>query len=380
MPKTKNMCGVAYKPIHKSRNKHKHGNAPSTQSPVRSGLVNFLFFLISICLSVLVMSVNVWAVPNVTLSVVDSKGNDAVFNGDDEQLRITINLTALNRDPIGPYMYELTANGRQIPGGSGEINKDESKTLDWNAQDFSEGAYTIQVKITQEGVVFDPPLTAERTATLDKTAPKISIGTGKAEFSPNRDRILDTLSVYYSMNEDVAESQLEFVLNTGAGGTPFGQPVRLSERRGNHTYTWNGGAGESRIFPDGQYVLRFQVVDKGGNAAVLASTPVTIDTKPPIILQVFTNENLTLVDGSFTSVPVQLVKVTADAAGGTPLDFISDQTEITLNEERGVTVAGNLSYDASALTFTLGNHLDTVAENGEYTVSVTLADRAGKHH
>ena len=323
------------------------------------------------------MSVNVWAVPNVTLSVVDSKGNDAVFNGDNEQLRITINLTALNRDPIGPYMYELTANGRQIPGGSGEINKDESKTLDWNAQDFSEGAYTIQVKITQEGVVFDPPLTAEKTATLDKTAPKISIGTGKAEFSPNRDRILDTLSVYYSMNEDVAESQLEFVLNTGAGGTPFGQPVRLSERRGNHTYTWNGGAGESRIFPDGQYVLRFQVVDKGGNAAALASTPVTIDTKPPIILQVFTNENLTLVDGSFTSVPVQLVKVTADAAGGTPLDFISDQTEITLNEERGVTVAGNLSYDASALTFTLGNHLDTVAENGEYTVSVRLADRAG---
>ena len=377
MPKTKNMYGVAYEPIHKSQNKHKHGNAPSTKSPIRSGLVNFLFFLISICLSVLVVPVNVWAVPKITMSVVDSKGNDSVFNGSSEQLRITINLTAPNRDPIGPYMYELTANGRQIPGGSGQMNKDESKTLDWNAQDFSEGSYTIQVKITQEGVVFDPPLTAERTATLDKTAPKISIGTGKAEFSPNRDQILDTLSVYYSMNEDVAESQLEFVLNTGAGGTPFGQPVRLSGRGGNHTYTWNGGVGGSRIFPDGQYVLRFRVVDKGGNAAALESTPVTIDTEPPIISQVVANENLPLVDGSFTSASIQLIKVTANAAGGTPLDFISNQTEITLSEQRGVTVAGNLNYDASALTFTLGNHLDTVFENGEYTVSITLADRAG---
>ena len=225
MPKTKNMCGVAYKPIHESRNKHKHGKALSTKSPIRSGLVNFPFFLlISICLSVLVVSVNVWAVPGVTLSVVDSKGNDSVFNGSDEQLRITINLTGSTRDPIGPYMYELTANGRQIPGGSGQINKDESQTLDWNGQDFSEGAYTIQVKITQEGVVFDPPLTAKGTATLDKTAPEISIGIGRSEFSPNLDQILDTLSVYYSMNEDVAESRLEFVLNTGAGGTPLDNP------------------------------------------------------------------------------------------------------------------------------------------------------------
>ena len=54
-------------------------------------------------------------------------------------------------------------------------------------QDFSEGSYTIQVKITQEGVVFDPPLTATGTATLDKTAPEISIGTGRSEFSPNLD-------------------------------------------------------------------------------------------------------------------------------------------------------------------------------------------------
>ena len=179
------------------------------------------------------------------------------------------------------------------------------------------------------------------------------------------------------MNEDVAESRLEIVLNAGGGGTPFGQPIQLLKRSGNHTYTWNGGAGESRIFPDGQYGLRFRVVDKGGNTAELESTPVTIDTEPPIISQIVANENLPLVDGSFTSASIQLIKVTANAAGGTPLDFISNQTEMTLSEQRGATVAGNLSYDASALIFTLGNHLDTVFENGEYTVSITLADRAG---
>ena len=74
MPKIKNMYGVAYKPVHKSRNQHKHENDPSTKSPSRSILVNFLAFSgacrlkltiisqIFVCLAALMVSANVWAV------------------------------------------------------------------------------------------------------------------------------------------------------------------------------------------------------------------------------------------------------------------------------------------------------------------------------
>ena len=93
MPKANNMYGVAYKPIHKIRNQHKHGNDPVPKSPIRSGLVNFLAFSetckpklafitqIFICLSVLMVSANVWAVPIVDLTVIDTEGDDTVFNG-----------------------------------------------------------------------------------------------------------------------------------------------------------------------------------------------------------------------------------------------------------------------------------------------------------
>ena len=80
MPKIKNMYGGAYKPIHKSRNRQKQRNGPSVKSPIHSGLVSFLAFseasklkfaIISqvfVCLAVLMVSTNVWAVPVVTLT------------------------------------------------------------------------------------------------------------------------------------------------------------------------------------------------------------------------------------------------------------------------------------------------------------------------
>ena len=110
MPKANNMYGVAYKPVYKSRNQHKHGNDPVPKSPIRSGLVNFLAFSetckpklatisqIFVCLAILLVSANVWAVPTVDLSVVDTIGDDTVFNGDQQKLRITISVT----DDDGP--------------------------------------------------------------------------------------------------------------------------------------------------------------------------------------------------------------------------------------------------------------------------------------
>ena len=71
------------------------------------------------------------------------------------------------------------------------------------------------------------------------------------------------------------------------------------------------------------------MVDKAGNSAESDKTnPITIDTQAPVISRVVANEDLTLVDGAFINVPIQLIKVTADAAGGTPLDFTSSETEL----------------------------------------------------
>ena len=395
MPKRNNMYGVAYKPVHKSRNQHKHGNDPATNSPTHSGLVNFLAFseacklnlaLISqifVCLAVLMVSTNVWAVSYVTLSIVDTEGDDTVFNGSDQKLRITI---ALSDDPddLGPYTYTLKVDGHdevQV-GTGGEIDENETKTVveDWNGGSLSEGTYTIRVEIREQGVNPEDPATAsdEVSVTLDKTGPEVSIGTDLAEFSPNRDRVLDSVGVYYSIDEDVSRSELEFFLKTGDNETGFGQPVRLNTSEGSHTFFWDGSDRNFRAFPDGQYRLRLKVIDKAGNSAESDKTnPITIDTQAPVLSGVVANENLTLADGAFINVQIQSIKVTADAEGGTPIDFGDSETNLTVKKQPGAYVEGDLSYDASGLTLSFGNRLDAASENGKYTAAIAVVDRAG---
>ena len=398
VPKIKNMYGVAYKPTHKSRNRHKSENDPPTKSPIRSILVNFLTFSdacklkltiisrIFVCLAVLMVPTNVWAVPIVSLSAVDTDGDDSVFNGSDQRLRITIGVTGDDGDPI-EYHYTLTVDGKNIitgedpvDGDDGEkkytINRNQTKTHDWDGDNLSDGTYTISLTI-DAAHINDATFSTEVLATLDTTPPEISIGTEAAEFSPNRDRVLDRLNVFYGTNEGLKESKLEFFLKTGENETLFGQSISLSTGEGSHLYVWDGGDRGSKVFPDGQYILKIQAVDKGGNPGKAQTIPVTIDTKAPLISRVAVNENLTLVNGIFINVPIQLIKVTADAAEGTPLDFSSNRTRLTVKKQNGGTIVGDLSYDATALTFSLGNRLDTASENGKYTASIAVADRVG---
>ncbi len=393
MSKTKNMSGVNYEPGHKSRNQSKQQNDPSTQSPIRSILVNFLGFSkarklkltiisqIFVCLAILMVPTNVWAALIVSLSAVDTDGDDSVFNGAEQKLHITVGLTGTGGDFPGPYTYTLTVNGASIIGTQKrEISINQTKTHDWDGGNLSDGTYIIRLEVTDEiddDLFVLEPFSTDVSVTLDKTAPDISIGTDTSEFSPNGDRVLDRINVFYGTNEGLKESRLEFFRKTGENETLFGQSVNLSTSEGGHSYVWNGGDGGRRVFPDGEYVLKLRVVDKGGNSAQTQTIPITIDTEAPLISQVTANENLTLVDGAFINVPIQLIKVTADAAGGTPLDFTSNRTRLEVKKQGGAAVQGSPSYDATALTFALGNRLDTASENGKYTVSIAVADRVG---
>ena len=359
VPKTKNMFGVTHKPIYTSRNQHKHGNDPTPKSPIRSGLVDFLAFSrtcklklavisqIFVCLAVLTIPTNVWAQeaqPDVTvvrLEAIDTDGDDEIFNGTNQKLRITVGVTG---GAHGEYTYTLEVDGRSIIGaGPHTLKKDQSQIHEWSGENFREGVHTIQLTITEADGF---PVEHEqilKTVILDKTPPRISIGPETAEFSPNGDRVLDRIDVFYGTNEGLKESRLEFFLRAGENKTPFGQSVNLSTGEGSHRYVWNGGNRGSTAFPDGQYILKFRVVDKGGNTAEVESIPVTIDTKAPLISRVAVNENLTLVDGTFINAPIQSIKVTADAAGGTPLDFTANQTSLQVKKQGGATIKGDLS-------------------------------------
>ena len=219
----------------------------------------------------------------------------------------------------------------------------------------------------------------------------ISISTDALAISPNGDGVLDTLNVYYDINiENVEKSELVVlrVTETSADATPapIGEPDPLRGiREGNYTYgRWPKGR-VTRQLPDGIYRLELRVTLRAGNPLYhsVETGNITIDTEPPripltgIVIVTETGESV-LTDGIFVNQAIRAIKVTPDkgASIGTDINFDADAAQVILKKE-GTDVKGTLGNDGESFTFVLRDRLNTESANGTYTLTVTVADKAG---
>ena len=108
-----------------------------------------------------------------------------------------------------------------------------------------------------------------------------------------------------------------------------------------------------------------------------ATTDIIIDRYPSIIARVQGNGNVTLVDGGYIAGTLTTITVTADKGSGTDIDFTANETAISLTAEDGTVLSGATTLQGTTLTLNLGNPLDTRGENGTYTLSYTIVDKAG---
>ena len=108
-----------------------------------------------------------------------------------------------------------------------------------------------------------------------------------------------------------------------------------------------------------------------------ATTDIIIDREPSIIARVQGNGNVTLVDGGYIAGSLTTITVTADKGSGTDIDFTANETAISLTAEDGTVLSGATTLQGTTLTLNLGNPLDTRGENGTYTLSYTIVDKAG---
>ena len=141
---------------------------------------------------------------------------------------------------------------------------------------------------------------------------------------------------------------------------------------------WNGRINDIQL-PDGTYTISVTLHKEAAPGEVLERTAeAVLDTKPPRISSVFANEdpNLLLTNGIFMNVPLRIITVVPDVDDGSPVDFGAERTNVVLKNARGVVRNGYLNY-ATQLNFSLGNPLDIRAENGTYTLTITLVDKAG---
>ena len=183
MPKIKNMCGVACKPIHKSRDQRHLGDYPTTK--VRKtglGLVNVLTFSevcrlklaiisqIFVCLAVLMVPADVWA--GLTSLSLDANG-DTIFKGKQEHLSIVFTVDDNTADDGDSYI--VTANQHLIRRGT--VSADQSVRINWNGtinnRQLPDGNYTIRVVLNKAGAAGEV-LERSADAILDTKPPRIS--------------------------------------------------------------------------------------------------------------------------------------------------------------------------------------------------------------
>ena len=345
----------------------------------------FLFFQLFIAL--LVVQSNAWA--GLSSLYVDANG-DNVFNGKDDGEKLTITFTTSDFGEDGQtYTYEITVDhlGEKTivsgPGDVNELSKNQTIQFVWDGMYFKsgkdgdreklqDGDYTITVELTGT-----PPLpqgqVTELTAnvTIDTKAPEVTISIDDDAFSPH----LYSLAVYYDIDEDVSEAWLEF--QKAPGNANIGRRIPLATSSGSHTYHWDGDDYSGRTFFDGQYTLRIRVKDKGGNEAETGKTGnITIDTEEPRITSITLNDSIPLTNGKFVNTTIETINFTADDPGGTGVDLTGRDTEVLIRPVGGRNLSGAMTFGNKA-TFTLGNALDELDENGEYEVITFISDNVG---
>ena len=137
--------------------------------------------------------------------------------------------------------------------------------------------------------------------------------------------------------------------------------------------------GNRRIFEDGSYRLKINAIDRGGNtAAEVRTESITMDSEEPVITGIQINGSVPLIDGSYVNAAIQSISFTADAGGGTPINFSHRDTEIRIRPVGSTNLRGALTVTGNnRAEFTLGNALDDFSENGNYEVTVLISDRVG---
>ena len=295
MPKIKNMCGVACKPIHKSRDQRHLGDYPTTK--VRKtglGLVNVLTFSeacklklaiisqIFVCLAVLMVPADVWA--GLTSLSLDANG-DTIFRGKQERLSIVFTVDD-NTDDDGDS-YIVTANQHLIRRGT--VSADQSVRISWNGtvnnRQLPDGNYTINVVLNKAGAAGE---VLERSADviLDTKPPRIS-----SVFANQDTNLLLTNGIFINVPlraitvvpEADAGSPIDFGANRTAVVLKNAQGVALN---GALSYTtqlsFNLADPLDIRSENGRYTLAVTFLDKAGNS-VQSTTEFTFDNVAPTL-------------------------------------------------------------------------------------------------
>ncbi len=377
MSKNKNMYGVICKSIHKGQHRRDGGDYPSIKFPIRSGVVNFLFFQIFICLAVLMMSPNVWAA--LTSMSVDASG-DNIFRGGSDRLLITF--TVDDRTLEEGDSYTVTADGRLIAQGT--VLENETVRIFWdgsiNGQQLPDGPYEIKVVLNKPGDDAAGVLERMATAILDATPPRISdifMNDTQTLLITEGSFIKETLRSITVTPDKGVGSEIDFgrnlsniVLQDDQGTTLGGS---LSYTDTTLTFTLSNPLD---ISPEnGIYTLQIRLSDKARNT-LRSEIKFAFDNVAPRLTNVATSRGR-LTPGAGVNQQVSYVEATLSDNFADSLDLFASR--IRLTGPNGAVLGQQTQPSTNRIRWQLLSPLSAAAglQDGEYTIEIVGVDKAG---
>ncbi|HOJ98453.1 MAG TPA: FlgD immunoglobulin-like domain containing protein [Termitinemataceae bacterium] len=200
--------------------------------------------------------------------------------------------------------------------------------------------------------------------TLTTADTPVLVNTDTRAFSPNGDRVKDTLTIIpqLQVTEGIASWRLEILDSQNT-------PVRIFEGRNTvpQNTVWDGKNTAGSVVPDGQYTARLQIRYVAGNQPVASSLPFTVDTQAPQVelsvpYTLFSPNN----DGNRDFLPIQVRTPGNDT-----------WTLNILNQNRQVVQSWEWKGVAPDIRWNGTDRAGNQTADGTYSIVVTSTDEAG---
>ena len=245
-------------------------------------------------------------------------------------------------EPGAEVTIEVTDEAGDVIA-TGTVTADDQGDWSWTPEsDLAEGTYTFEATVaTPAGV----ESSASTTATIDLTAPTVSIET------PADGATLNNPDITFAGSGSPGDT-VEVVITDGDGNVVETLEVEIDEQ-GN----WSV---DTTDLPEGDYTIEVSATDDAGNSTSGDPITLTVDTTAPELSFSSPADGATIADGSVTF-----------EGTGEP----GDEVEVTITDDSGdvvVTVTVTVGEDG-----TWSADVPMELGDGSYTASATATDAAG---
>ncbi len=304
-------------------------------------------------------------VPEVNVKRLD-KFNVFSPNGDGQKDFITMRQTTSNEEKWTGEIKNQAGDTVFTTSWSGIAPKEfVFNGKDMDNKNLPDGKYFYSLKAVD--IAGNIGLSKDIPVEIDTENVELFVSTDKTHFSPNSDRVKDTIEFIPQIKKtDGIESISYQVLNKSLE-TVYSKDVTTGF---TDSVIWNGNSSTGKKLNDNEYTVKLIVNYKRGDSPS-ASTGFIIDTVAPVA-EVITKNSIFSPNGDGNRDFVEISNISDDSAMWT-LSIVDSKNRIVKESNLNGLVTKTWNFDGR------GEDL-TILENGKYIYSLKAVDEAGNSY